>query len=88
MRGAEAAIQAPCVHGGRTAQCWWRGYSCFSVFSREWEGQEKDGNTEFVVQTFQKRRRFRTPGIASPLEDLRSGPGGEAYTTDPIAGER
>lgn len=55
------------------------------MFSREWEGQEKDGNTEFMVQTFQKHvcGRHRTPGMASPLENLRSGPGGEAYTTYP-----
>lgn len=58
---------------------------CFSVVSREREGQEKDGNTEFTVPTFQKHvcGRHRTPGMASPLENLRSGPGGEAYTRNP-----
>lgn len=60
---------------------------CFSVFSREWEGQEKDGNTEFVVQTFQKRRRFRTPALLLPLRTSDLAQEGRHTLRTPIAGE-
>lgn len=59
------------------------------VFGHEWEGQEKDGNTEFMVQTFQKHvcGRHRHQAWLLPLRTSDLAQEGRHTLRTPIAGE-